>query len=277
MRCVLPLSLFLLALPAVAVRGQNLVPNGSFEDYTSLPDEQGDFGKVKYWNNLNGQDNFPAGTPDYLHTEAKGDAGLPDSYFGRVMPYEGKAVAGLLTYGDWIDNFGEYLSTRLIMPMLPGHRYRVSYRVSNGTGHYYGCMASDGLGFHFSTRRVYQEQHERPPVEAQLEEQEIHFTTGWREVQYWYTPDSAYEYLTFGCFREDSRIRKKKVVDEGTGGAYFFIDDIRVVPEDNVFRWPESAPEKVECRSSLRFAPRAGLCLAPGDRVVRKREEEVGS
>ena len=63
------------------------MPNGDFENYTSLPSALGQWGNCIDWENANGQ-----GSPDYFHVLGSFSAALPNTIFATLMPFSGDAI-----------------------------------------------------------------------------------------------------------------------------------------------------------------------------------------
>ncbi|MFT4680531.1 MAG: hypothetical protein ACI9YU_000359 [Flavobacteriales bacterium] len=76
----------------------NLVPNGSFEEYSSYPSNPGQFGRIDYWNGLHG-------TPDFFHRCGELDISIPENYCGIQEPttLEDSAYVGTSTFTTWFE------------------------------------------------------------------------------------------------------------------------------------------------------------------------------
>ncbi len=61
---------------------QNLVPNPSFEVFTSCPYQAGDIDKANGWTSL-------CGSPDYFNTCNQYDWAVPNNIFGYQLPASG--------------------------------------------------------------------------------------------------------------------------------------------------------------------------------------------
>jgi gliding motility-associated-like protein len=123
------LFLLLASLPLVAQ--ENLVPNPSFEDYSSCPNTIGSVGdnqleKALNWYkpNLSTTDYYASCSP-----QSQG-ANVPYNWFGYQDAFDGTAYVGIIVYDDFDTRLSEYVQCKLLEPLKSCHRYRVSYRVS---------------------------------------------------------------------------------------------------------------------------------------------------
>ena len=96
----------------------NLVLNGDFENYSSIPTWAGQSNLAIGWNNVNGDyTGYPYGSPDYLYNPISGILVL----LGPINPISGNGQMGLDLY-DIHDpstpNYREYISTKLTSKML---------------------------------------------------------------------------------------------------------------------------------------------------------------
>ena len=201
----------------------NLVPNGDFEIYSSLPDNIGESNLAIGWNNVNG--NYPwvsgYGTPDYYNT-----AGFMTGYNSTMLPFSGNGQMAFVTY-QIHGVFREYISTQLTSSMVTGHNYTISFYLTNGLEIYY-TNGSNNLGICFSNNPLYQATDEAIPVAPQIEiDTIIYIVNYWQHFSFNYTADSPYNYITIGNFKDDAHTL---VSTFGSTGAYYFIDKIEIYP-----------------------------------------------
>lgn len=212
---------------------QNLVPNPGFENYSSLPDNWGQWDRVHDWTNAGG---VPASgyyaDPDYFHTSGIGVVQLPSTSPATLNAHTGDAVMGFLAYHDSTpgvaNNVREYLSTELTSPLTIGQTYRLRFWITNGQsdiGHYYKC---DGVGALLSVNAPHQNGASYIPATPQMVIAGELWSIGWTEHIFSFTADSAYRFLTFGNFVDDTQI-SYSVALQGPlpfAGAYYFLDDV---------------------------------------------------
>ena len=106
------------------VISQNLVPNPSFEEYTTCPVFINDFGKLINWNNPSN------GSPNYFNICSNGNVGVPNNNFGYQNPFSGNGYIGLCLHTESIENYREYAQIELSEPLVANIKYYVSYYVS---------------------------------------------------------------------------------------------------------------------------------------------------
>jgi hypothetical protein len=222
----------LLQLLPVIVLGQNLVPNGGFESYTSLPNDQSQWHFLTNWTNAGGTSvQGLYGDPDFFHLNGSGPAQLPHPPVAWVTPHGDSAIMGFLGYHDpspGITEIREYVSVQLSAPLTVGVHYRVSFWTTNGDsgiGHYYKC---NHIGALLSTHALDQDGTSYIPASPQMEIPGELFSNEWKQHVFYVTADSAYEYLTIGNFYSDAQTTKSVAVPGPLpfAGAYYFVDDV---------------------------------------------------
>lgn len=223
------LSTVLLLSGAFSLSAQNMVPNGDFENYNELPGASGEWYKCESWFNLSGEHDWPYGTPDYLSRQGSDKAKLPDCVFGKVEPYSGDAIMGFCTdYKDHEPEFREYICNKLIMPMVVGNSYTVSFWITNGESDWLSPYSSNRFGVFFSDSVPVQVEHEAIPYKPQYEYPGELWTTEWKHITFTFVADKPYEYITFGNFYTDAETEGKLYGDENKSGSYYFIDKVEI-------------------------------------------------
>lgn len=107
----------------------NLVVNGDFEAYDSIPHSLEQINFASTWLNS-------SGTCDYYHIEATGDVGIPCNFLGyQNVNGSGTAYAGLASFiGTMTDSqpylYSESMMTQLSQPLLPDTPYELSIDLS---------------------------------------------------------------------------------------------------------------------------------------------------
>ena len=229
----------LLPLAGVA---QNLVENGSFEDYTYCPDYWGQVaGNVTGWD-------VCANSPDFFHAcRDSADLGVPFNWRGYQQAAHGQGYAGVITYQWNAPSYREFICTALAQPLLPGVPVSLSMNVAlGGFGSYWlysPRWTTKGIGmllttepFEWSTGSLY-------PNTAQVYMDALFTdTTAWMPLSATYVPDSAYQYLTIGNFFEDS-LSEVTLLDTVFGNqniAYIYIDEVCITPTGMACDFAES-------------------------------------
>jgi hypothetical protein len=86
--------------------GQNLVPNGDFEQYWHCPDNVSQIDSVKFWFNPTW------GTPDYYNQCGIGSANVPNTWLGFQHAQNGVAFTGIINWYQ-SSNVREYIEVPL--------------------------------------------------------------------------------------------------------------------------------------------------------------------
>lgn len=217
-----PVAIIFFCLIFLHMRGQNLVPNPSFEEHDACPTSAAQLSKANPWISPNHK------TPDLFHRcvgiacDDEPFVCVPDNFGGHQEPRTGDGYAGFYA-GVGLEHGREYVTVRLLSPLIPNEAYVLTYYLSLGDRY---SRTLNRIGAHFS--------HE--PVSVQNELREIpqlpppsgHYfdnETDWEMIRDTFLAVGGEEYLTIGNFLdEDSSLT--------AGGAYFYIDDVKLVPVD---------------------------------------------
>lgn len=229
---------FALLINAFESKSQNLVPNPSFEDYTTCPNDVGLIDSAVGWTVFGSCEPWGPGTPDYYNTCANPHQ-YPDSFVyiplnwcGYQQPASGNAYAGLVCYAITVANCREIIGCHLIEPLEIGKTYSVSLKANCSFGGYEAnYVASNGLGVKF-TMNAYSNDNpvpidNNPAIYSPLV---ITDTMNWTNIEGTFVADSAYEYLAIGNFIQDSNL---DTIHLGSFifRSYYYIDDVSVVPQ----------------------------------------------
>ncbi len=200
----------------------NLVPNGDFEIYSSLPTNWAQYNLSVGWNNASG-----SGSPDYYYQGANTSSA---SFYGAIAPYSGNGQMGLITF-QYGGVFREYIATHLSSSIIQGHNYIVSFYLTNGTGTGEFPQYTKGVnnfGIYFSNTPLIQTFANPINVTPQIVIDTIIYCLNyWQHFSFIYTPDYSYNYITIGNFKADTNTL---VSSYGDVGAYYFVDKIEIYP-----------------------------------------------
>jgi len=203
----------------------NLVPNPSFEEYFSCPDDLNQVDSVVSWKNF-------GNTPDYFNSCATGFASVPYSSVGYQYPVSGFAYCGLLTYEA--PGYREYIGSELTSTLIPGTTYYASMRINfaNIPGadpdlEWWNCMTNK-LGIRFGTTEYSEgSPHPTDNICHVYDDEIISDTLGWYRVFGSFTPATPYQYIVIGNFFDDANT-DTIMTNPSPSGAYYFIDDVAV-------------------------------------------------
>jgi len=212
--------------------GQNLVPNGGFEQYNQCPTADG---QIQF---ANGWDNFLL-TPDYFNACASNsDFSVPYNFYGSYQPVSsGQAYAGVFTYYSawpWSYNNRENIAYQLTSTLVPGTKYYVSFKASLAFNNFSAYCATNNLGAKFTTQSysVYATDSVTSPLidnSAQVYYQSIITdSVNWVTVKGSFVADSAFKYVVIGNFFDDAHTDSLVFVAANTCQAYYYIDEVCV-------------------------------------------------
>lgn len=211
-------------------QGENLVPNGSFEEVTKKPKKLGDIANATGWVS-------PTGARADLFSGGKvADIDVPLNIYGKESPKDGDNYAGIVGYSYGSKMPRTYVSTKLDSPLKKGMTYCVKMHVSLAEGSKY---ATNNIGVHLSSKQ--------PGTDAKVsiieEPSVLHFNNdlkimsarfNWTEICGNFVAEGGEKYITIGNFNSDDETkneRMKKDPDTKVAqivAAYYYIDDISV-------------------------------------------------
>ena len=215
---------------------QNLVPNPSFETVASKPTGQGQLTALATpWQSLNGtpdlyyrgQTNLPIISCDVID--------VPTNVGGYANERTGlNGYAGISI--DLNNNYREYISAPLSIPLLAGDLYRLAFYIQRPNYSRYACnrigaLLTNNLPIQPGTGVI----NFSPQLEmvAQMTD-----TVNWLYVTGIYQAIGGENYITIGLFRGDADplLLKTDYGTQTTGcnsfddRAYYYIDDVGVTP-----------------------------------------------
>lgn len=238
-----------LALIPSLAWGQNLVPNGSFEDYIACPDELGDIGQVQGW--------IPfSGTPDYYNAcSDTAVSDVPGNAFGVQPASDGNAYVGCYTFIEDTP-YRECVQAQLLAPLVVGQPVIISMALSPGGFGLYEAnsvqLGANGIGIRFANQ---------PSGWGLLITDQAAFhisailldTSQWVTIGGSYVPDSAYTWIQIGNFFSDASTSTAMMdPDALTPGAYAFIDNVCVSSVEGVCLVPDGSPAEHLSTNNLR-------------------------
>lgn len=207
--------------PATAV---NLVPNPSFELYSSCPTGYGQFFQCVAWNepNTGTSDLFNACSPTGFPS-----VNVPDNTSGYQNANSGVGYAGIIPFSAAPD-YREYVQAQLSSPLVNGNTYQVSFRVSLGDT---SLFAIDRLGAHFPVGPISSGANTTLLVAPQVESPvnvPLDNSTGWTQISGTFVAAGGESHIIIGSFRDDASTNTSPGPSVWPGGAYYYIDDVFV-------------------------------------------------
>jgi hypothetical protein len=231
-------SFFLAVMLGSASQAQNLVPNGSFEEYINCPTSFGQWAQAVGWTSPFTE------SADYYNACAEGVVcSVPLNTCGYQYPSDGNAYMGIITYATLEGGlYREIIATELTEPLQPGVPVYCSYNVSPGgfgsNTNNSATWAAKGPGMNFFTHLP---ETSQPflfsewasymfPNDAVVDMPTVlNDTSSWVTVSGVFVPDSAYTWLAITNFFENG-LSQIELLDSTaqSNKAYSFIDDVRV-------------------------------------------------
>ncbi len=212
----------------------NLVPNPSFEIYTTCPSIYGQIYFAQPWF----QPNYYFGTvttacsSELYHTCAPfGQVSVPvNNTSGHQSPKSGNGYAGFVLRNQGAITSLEYIETSLVSKLLKGKTYCVEFYVSlsdtsiYAISHIGAFFSNDSLLYNSST-------YSNIPVVPQVENSSSIVITdknNWTLISGQFIAIGGEDYMTIGNFRDNASTTTQNV-----GGfypyAYYYFDDVSVV------------------------------------------------
>lgn len=239
-------------LPVAIINAQNLVPNGSFEEYASCPgnfyEQAGEF-RIPGW--------LPAtqGTPDHFHSCSKGAAGVPHNWAGISYAHDGDGFAGI--YG-WMDNdadYREYLQARLKEPLIADTTYLIEFHYKLSS---YSRYAIDRMGL-LLTDSAASGRHNKVineiPTLSVIQDSALTLSTGlWEHAKMEYKAAGGEQYVIIGNFFSNAATRYYRIQftpdqqEMLRNSAYYYIDGVKILSKYLVEKelMPAFTPEIVD-------------------------------
>lgn len=248
----LKLIFFTFLLSVFLLRAQtNLVPNPSFENYNTCPNDVagvGSFGNwvIGWWDSST--------TPDYFNQCGDECVSIPYNACGFQYPYDGIAYAGLVTISsDYINapTYRECISAKLVDTLIIGEEYffsmqvaKASFSVSLFDSAGGGCShefngATNKMGVLFTTNKY--DNINNVPINnfAHIySDSIITDTTNWTRISGSFIADSAYLYINIGNFFDDAHTDSVYLYhisqSPNSCRAYYYVDSVSLYSESSI-------------------------------------------
>ena len=224
-------TIFILIIFPLGLLAQNLVPNGSFEDFNSCPDTTYNINAANHWFNPGGF------TPDYFNPCDTTDwnYGVPHNQYGSQLAKTGVSYAGIIS--SWLyfggDSVREYISVKLTDSLKTGKKYEVEFYVSLADISPY---SANNIGAYFSDTLVLSLSPYSlafiPQVQNNYLENPLTDKDNWIEIKNTYIAQGGEKYIIIGNFNNDASTDTTNL-DLGNPNsdpwAYYYIDDVSVI------------------------------------------------
>lgn len=218
-----------------SVRAQsNLVPNGSFENFSFCPNSIAYFNCTDWFSPV-------SSSPDYYHECASAtDAGVPLNIYGYQQAYDGAAYCGIVLNST--NEYREYVAIKLFQTLQPNVSYDIHFQVSLSNATNFG---SNNFGVYFVTdtaslsTQISGSGNSLIISEADTCMNSTVFTdtNTWHKISDKYVARGGEAYMIIGNFNpQGSTLFADNV--SNTSESYYYIDDV-VLTESCDHRSPE--------------------------------------
>ena len=183
------------------MKGQNLVPNPSFEIYDTCPTLAGQIFRAIGWNNYGGDAEY-FNSCDNLTIYA--GLGVPVNNLGNQIPVQGNAYVGIVPYASNQAETREFFGRQLSQSLIIGQNYFVSFYISLADTFSLDC-AINKMGMKFST--IPYSINTPPPLTNSAHVYTNSIITdkiNWTKISGWFMADSTYDYIIIGNFFDDA-------------------------------------------------------------------------
>lgn len=218
---------------AFTIKAQNLVPNPSFETFTTCPNSTAQLPYTGNWV-------FVGASTDFYHSCAGGAfVSVPSNTYGYQDGYDGNGYIGMVSYavGDYQDesSYREPAGTYLTQPLTIGQKYYLSFKVTLTLNSFESGGACNKLGAKLST--VAYSNSNPTPIDNfahVFTDSVITDSINWTTISGSFIADSTYSFISIGNFFDSLNVQ---YVDFNglwyTETAYYYIDDVRLSTDSN--------------------------------------------
>jgi hypothetical protein len=214
---------FIFFLLSFSTHAQNLVPNGSFEEYSFCPDGLGQLELSNGWYS-------PIGTCDFYHV-CSPLIGVPENSEASQYAFNGSAYAGGISFVKNSPDTREIMVTQLTEEMSTGEIYYFSFRC---------CRAEKSTNQRACNRIGIQFFVELPQFDLDWITNSAHYscdsvvqdTANWNLFSGSIVADQPFKYIAIGNFFNDDQTSSISFDDTYDLYAYYLYDDIRVSQDE---------------------------------------------
>ena len=213
---------------------QNLVPNYSFEIYTSCPQTPVKIYLASPWfqPNIGAGNTTNSSSSDLFNSCSTGNVGVPSNAGGFQNARTGNGYAGIYSSFDTSNNAREYIEVPLLSTLIANKKYCVDYYVSlSGLSQ----IAISNMGAYFSSDSLLQSTIQFYALSSFIPQIEnpmgnyLNDTANWILVSGYFIASGGERYMTIGNFLDPSNTHSQSTGFGTQQAAYYYIDDVSVV------------------------------------------------
>ncbi|HBX51124.1 MAG TPA: hypothetical protein DEH02_08675 [Bacteroidales bacterium] len=199
----------------LSVLSQNLVPNSSFEELSSCPNDFENYNLLLHWSNPTN------GTPCIFNSCSNGNAGVPSNIYGYQQSKDGNGYVGIALWGF---NYREYIQVQLEQTLVANEKYYVSFYVNLSNL----AICINQIGLYFSSNLIQENITSALNYTPQITNTNgfLADTADWQLISGTYLSNGNENYIIIGNFYDDAHTDTMKV--GGTYGSFYYIDDVYV-------------------------------------------------
>jgi len=207
-------------------QAQNLVPNNSFETFTTCPTGFSQLPNATPWGWTPGS----SSSSDYIRVCGGATVSVPANTFGTQTAATGSGYAGFYTGfpPGSLANYREYVQVQLTSPLVAGSTYTVSFKWSLGDNSAY---ATDRLGVYLSAVQatgsgIFQPINVVPQVANPLGNF-LNDKINWVTLSDTYVATGGEQYIVIGNFYNNTNTTLQ-ILSGSIAGSYIYVDDVVV-------------------------------------------------
>lgn len=207
-----------------AISQENLVPNWSFEEFTSCPQNIGDI-KCHPWFSPT------TTTPDFYTPCGAGLSGAPVNAYGNQNAFDDNSYVGLVLNSD--DGYREYIAVKLLQPLNSLRKYMLKFYVSasdltkypsNNFGAYF-VIDTAGIPLQIMTSGTPAIISSSNSVSSDVQ---VSDENNWVELSFEYLASGCEEFLIIGNFRAQDETEFGQ--NQGISiESYYYIDNVSLI------------------------------------------------
>ncbi len=215
--------ILILLLTCRICHGQNLVPNGDFEQYSSCPTYVSQIDLATLWMQPT------EGTSDYYNVCGTGLANIPNGSGGFQLPHSGNGFAAVINYCQTPYHYREYIEVKLNSKLIYNSCYHFEMYINLAN---VSKFNSNNIGIYFSNVLINGIDNELAlPYIPQINNITILDTLNWTLVSGDYNALGGENYIIIGNFYDDPSTTFSVYNPSAIHStSYIYIDDVALIP-----------------------------------------------
>lgn len=223
MRSVISIIILFVANLDYTVAQTNLVPNGSFEVYSSCPTGAAQINNAVPWVSPT------IATPDYFNACNISGVGVPSNNGGWQIAQLGVAYTGIGTFVAASPNFRDYIQVSLSDTLITDKKYYVSFYASPADNYFY---STNTIGLLLTDTAVSSGTSQVLPFFPQVENNisnNLNDTALWYLISDTIIASGGERYVTIGNFQTFANSGIDTInYSSSYGAAYYYIDNVSI-------------------------------------------------